>query len=598
MKIISIDESISIENILYKELLIPVRVYKIPINIKNNDLNFLEETIFELKKIDGNLEINEIAKLLGLDDKKDLVKFILDKIENFKQYDGKYNEKIFFFYQELITGKPINLISKKIDEFCYMHNEKWSNIENIKNITFEKNNKKITAYSFKYNRNLSKLYQDDLIKIIINNNLNNNISKYLVKIPTNKVTNLNLNDYEEMFLNVKLFIPKNNRDTILVTNGFNGYSSLFNLIIREYFPEFVAHLKSYTQVKLEKLDDVNDNFLIPFENKINNYFEIKNLVKNIEKDYQKYLYDDSSSFKSKIKKNILKNLFDVLEKAFCELSKDLKYSSFITTDKIILILSEQSFIINTNMNLFKISKRNNIQKYIALAVFFRKEEINKLHRKSFIFLEKLLNYRNDLKHSKEEIDIENIDIKKYINIVYKILSIILNIKIINKQKENIINFEDENEMIFNSTFDIEREFIEILNNINSYIKEKLIDINFAVKELEFNKDSIKYAIENIYSLFECIFKQYPYIEKDKIFSKYNNLPIEFKSVKMKKSLGRFYLNYLYVNNKNDEKLTNFIAKIIRLRGHGNDNIFIPKKELKLLKEETFKFVKELLKERN
>ena len=592
MKIISISETTSVDNILFKELLIPIRVYKIPISIRNNDLNFLEQTILNLINIDKNLEIKDIVNLLGLEGKEDLVKFILDKLNSIeKTLDN--DEKIFFFYQELISGKPINLITKKIEEFYYVQSEKWSSIKDVKNITFEKDNKKLSAFSFKYNKKIPHLSQQDLIKVIIYNNLNNkNSSDFITKIPTHKLSNLDLNDSEIMYLNVKIFIPKNNRDIVLVTDGFNGgFSALFNEIINFYYHHFVIHLKSLTQINVD--DKLINDIDLPFEDKINNYFEIKNLIKNIEINYQKYLNETNSSLKLKIKKNILKNLFDVLEKAFYELSKDLTYSKLITKDSILFILKD-NFIVNKEMKLFNISKRNNLQKYLALAIFYKKEEINNLHKKTFIFLEKLLNYRNDLKHSKD-IDVDNIDIQKYIKISYKILSKILKIKMKSPKKELTETLYNDNELIFNAVLDIENEFIEVLDVMDSYIKDKLADISFAVEELDFNRDSIKYAIENIYSLFEYIFKQYPFVEKKEIFSKYRNLPFELKSVKLKNSLGRYYLNYLYI--KYDKKLTDFIAHIISLRGHGNEIINISKDELKSLKKETFNYVKNLLKER-
>ena len=591
MKIISINESTSIENILFKELLVPVRVYKIPISVKNNDLNFLEETILKLIKIDKSLDVNDIVNLLGLDGKEDLVKFILDKLSSIKETVNN-DEKIFFFYQELISGRAINLVTKKIDEFYYVQSEKWSSIENIKNIAFEKNNKKISAFSFKYNKTLPYLTQEDLIKIIVNNNLNHKIySKYIIKIPTYKLANLNLNDSEIMYLNVKLFIPKNNRDIILVTDGFNGgFSTLLGEIINKYYPKFVLDLKSSTQIDIDN-DEATD-ILLPFESKIDNYFEIKNLIRNIEINYQEYLNKNNSVFKTKIKKNILKDLFDVLEKTFFELSKDLKYSKLITKDKIIAIL-QKDFLIDKDMNIFNIStRRNNLQKYLALAIFYKKEEINRLHKKTFIFLEKLLNHRNDLKHS-TDVDVDNIDIEYFINISYKIISKILNIKLI--KKEVSITTDNENELIYNAVLDIEKEFIEVLDVMDSYVKDKLADINFAVEELNFSRDSIKYAVENIYSLFEYMFEKYPFMEKNEILSKYNNLPYELKSVKLKNSLGRYYLNYLYIYY--NEELTNFIASIIRLRGHGNEFINLSKDELKNLKKQTFDYIKYLLKER-
>jgi hypothetical protein len=92
-----------------------------------------------------------------------------------------------------------------------------------------------------------------------------------------------------------------------------------------------------------------------------------------------------------------------------------------------------------------------------------------------------------------------------------------------------------------------------------------------------------------------MFKKYPFIEKNEILSKYNSLPYELKSVRLKNSLGRYYLNYLYFNN--DKKLTDFISYIIKLRGHGNEFINLSKDELKTLKKQTFDYIKYLLKER-
>jgi len=601
-KIISVDEKTTIDNILQRDILIPVKVYKIPIKINSdNELNFLEKTILELKEIDKNLGIKDIIKLLGLEGKEDLVKFVLDKIDEDNlventQNNDKEEVKIYWFYQELITGKLLPIISKEIKEFCYVKKQNWSNIQDIKNIKFEKDNKEIGAKSFKYSK-FSKPSQEEFIKTILSNNHYFVNSWYLTKINYKNLSNFNLTDNEDIYLHTKLFIPKDNRDVILITDGLDGdFSYYFSSIIEESSENFINDLRTKAKIDIETTNK-EQNVQIPFDSKINNHKTVKSLIKRVEINLQKYQTDIGAYKKSQYKKYILTDLFDAVEQSFEKLSKGLKDSELINKKQIRNLVKQKGFKLQNKMEIFSISSRNNIQKFIAKAVFYNCEELQQLNKNSFIFLDGLLDIRNDLKHSKP-LDISEIDIDNYIKQSYDIISKILQIKQINIKKDLSIDniVENEQELYFNASYDIDKEFLSVQNKIDNNLKDKITQIKFLVDELQFSHDSIKQTINEIYSIFEYIFKDNKQVDKKEVFKKYPDLPIELSTVKIIKSLGAYYLNYIF-SFGNSQDLTNFIAKIIRLRGHGNQKIgslYVSNDELKKLKSDAFKYIKQII----
>ncbi len=602
-KIISIDEKTSIDNVLKRDILIPVKVYKVPIIIKKDyELNFLEKTILDLKNVDNSLEQKDIVNLLGLNSKEDLVKFVLNKIEeenliqNNQKEDKEDEVKIYWFYQELITGKLLPIISQEITDFCHTKEEKWSNIEDVKNIKFEKNSKNISAKSFRY-ENYPNPTKDEFIKTIIINNQYIANSKYLTKIRYKQLSNFNTFDSETMYLHTRLFIPQDNRNIILITDGLDGdFSNYLIKIIEDNFSDFMSNLKSRSKIDIDHKS--KQNIQIPFDGKIENFREIKHLIVKIETDLQKYEVSISADEKIRYKKEILKNLFDAIEKSFEKLSKNLQCSTLINRERIINLAKEKSFKVKGKMNIFGVSNKNNIQKFIALAIFHNCEEIQRLDKNSFIFLDNLLKIRNDLKHS-TPIDVNSININDFIHKSYGIISLILRIRQKAIKKDDIKDediVDNEKELYFNAANDIDEYFLTIKNKIDNHLKEQIAQIKFIVDELPFSQDSIKQAINEIYSTFEYIFKDIEKIDKKKVFEKYSNLPIELQTVKINKSLGTYYLNYIF-HFGNRQDLTNFIVKIIKLRGHGNQNIThfsVSKEELKDIKSKTFEYIKHIM----
>ena len=587
MKIISFDENIDIEYILKRDILIPCFMYSFSIETKKEGKNILEETIFKLKELDDKLEAKEIATLLGFEDKIDLIKTILEK--SFENEENKSKTEFIHFFKEAYTNRFLPFIAKKIDKFYYF-------IE--PNKTFEKNNKKIDVITLPSNFKHQNPLENDFHRVIIKNFQNRNKSEYIKKIPPSKIEKINFEfTPEKVYLHTRFFIPKNNPSTFLITTGFNnGVSLELKELLNNNFKNLVVSLKEKVKTEIEENPE---DIKLPFEG-IDKYPNIKRLVINIEKNYQNYQNDDLSQNKQKEKEKILKNLFEMIERSFEIITKtdiDIEQS-----DLLYLLANKFNFKYEKNFKLFA-PRKNSIQHYLRQAIALNLDELKELPKNTLIFINKLLSTRDDLMHS-NKIDLDSINISKYIKNSYKIISILLHLRQINVEN-NIENQIEES--YFNSKNEIEKEFIDVIDYLDDYILDKLQDIDFYLNEIKYEKDSInvsKNIILSLYSIFEYIFKskiKNLNITKKDILKKFPTLPKELKGVNEKyilnaqrsknSTLGGVYLVYVYENN--DEKLTNLIAEIIKYRGHGNLVKPLPKEKLLDIKNRSFEYFKKI-----
>jgi len=588
MKIISFDEKIDIEYILKRDILIPCFMYNFSIEIKEKGKNILEETIFKLKKFDSRLEAKEIANLLGFDDKIDLIKVVLEK--NFQDEDKRIDTKFIHFFKEVYTNNFLPLIATKIDKFYYF-------IEHKK--TFEKNNKKIDVITLNSNFNHTPPTQTDFHKIIIKNIKNRIYSKYIEKLSPKMIEKINFEfTPEKVYIHTRFIIPKENPSTFLITTGFdNGFSLELKELLNNNFKNLVVSLKE--KVKTENVEETQNKIKLPFEG-VDKYPNIKRLVKNIERNYQNYQNNDLAKNKQKEKQKILKDLFEMIERSFEII---IKTDMDIETSQLFAILKDRyNFKYNRDFKLFT-HRKNSIHQYLRQAIALNVDELKELPKNTLIFINKLLSIRDNLMHSKE-VNLNEIDISKYIKNSYKIISILLHLKQINI--ENSIETQIE-ETYFNSKNKIEKEFIDVVNYFDDYILEKLEDIDFYLNEIKYEKDSInvsKNVILSLYSIFEYIFKakiKNLNITKKEILKKFPILPPELKGVNEKyilsaqkkenSTLGGVYLVYMYENN--DKKLTNLISEIIKYRGHGNLVKPLSKEKLLDIKNRSFEYIKKL-----
>ena len=601
MKIISFNESL-IDYIAKQDLLIPCYWYKIPVEVNEGKFNFLEETIYRLKEVDSSLDMIEIAKMVGLEDRVDLIKVILDKIEIFEENNKK--DTIYLnLFQEAITHKLLPVVAENIDSFGVVKESYLKKRLNVKFIKFEKDQKDIKSYALNFKEYKPNPQKRDFFQAILKNNKNQSNSPYLLKININKISNFKIVEPELVYLHTRFIIPESNKNEFLISSGFDsGYLIELKEMLEINFSNLIIELKEKGKVE----SNINEKIELPFD--LEDFPQIKKYFINIEKELKEYDKKDANQIQ-KSKEKVLLNLFDLIEKSFEILSQGVNIK--ISKERVLnILLQKYNFEYENNYILFY-EKNNSIQEYFAKSLLANKDEIKELEiysKKSLAFIEKLLKLRNDLKHSKR-VDLSKIDIKKYREIGYNIVKILLNLK--NKQSEENISYDEE--LMFNAYDDVKKDFFDEYSLMDEFIKDKLCDIYFYLNEIGYNKDKFnvtKEVVNSIYSIFEYILKNKIKYEdkgfsKEDVLNEFKNLPIELKSVRESmfekakqgygSTLGAIYLIYLKTS-KNKHNMTNLISKIIKSRGHGNDIKILTEEQLLDLKNESFKFIKKLIRE--
>ena len=601
MKIISLNESL-IDYVVKQNLLIPCYWYKIPVEINDGGFNFLEETIYRLKEVDNSLDIVEIAKMLGLEDRQDLIKAVLDKIETFEKNDRKTIIYLNFF-QEAVTNRLLPIVAKNIDNFGIIKENYFKKELDTKFVKFEKNERDLNSYALNFKKNKTNLQERDFFQVILKNNKNKSDSQYLLKININKISNFKIIEPELVYLHTRFIIPESNQNEFLISSGFNsGYLIELKEILENNFSNLIMELKEKRKVE----SNINEEIKLPFD--LKDFPQIKNYFLNIEKEFKEYDKKDADQIQ-KLKEKILLNLFDSIEKSFEILSQGINIKT--NKERVLNILQKKyRFEYKSNFILFY-EKNGSIQEYFAKSIIANKDEIKELEiysKRSLVFIEKLLELRNKLKHS-ETIDLSRIDIKKYKRISYHIVKILLNLK--DKQIKENVSYDEE--LKFNAYDNVKRDFFDEYSLMDEFIKDKLSNIYFYMDEIGYNKDKFnvsKEVINSIYSIFEYILKdkikhENTDFSKKEILNEFEDLPVELKSVRESmfekakqgygSTLGAIYLIYLKISN-NRYNMSNLIAKIIKLRGHGNNVQILSNDELLDLKNESFKLIKKLIRE--
>lgn len=609
MKIISKENNHSnIECILKKDLLIPCFLYKIPIEVsKNRTLNFIEETILKLIHIDDSLkqDLPRLSKMIGFydedknKDKTKIVKLIVSKLKDLRLDDNVQENKseviIYQFYQEAYTDELLPIITQEINDFSFDEKsykfqdyDEYTQVEFKKSIDSKRNTKAILVNQF--NKKFYKPSKADIIKTIFKHNQERYKESHSIDYKDFKIETVG--EPELIYLHIKFYMPS--IKSFVITNGFtNDFSPILRKVFETQHVELLNTFKNETRTDAQK--NQNWNIDIPFEDTIDRYRNVKVLIKKIEQ--QSLILKNDYSSKNEIKKAkdlFAQSLYDVIEKTFAYLSQDLVDTQDLKNKKLLNNLAHDcGFQVDNKRDLpiFKVHNNDNLQKYFAKALFYKKDELYDLaiNYPSILFTLKILfDLRNPLKHSGErEETLSKIQVEKlfeYKDIIYKSISIILRVNQRDIKNQNI-TIDDSDSHYINAYLDLENEFgIDVVNQFPQEVKDNLLSINFVLNCMDFDQN--KSAVVN-----EVLTKLYSSIEL-LLRKKISDLP-------KKSSLGYIYsiLEDRKSLSENDLKLVNDVKE---LRGHGDLSLeeisVIKEKDLKELNNSCFLFIKKLYEE--
>lgn len=655
MKILSIEQNNdSIQYSLKRDMLVPCWVYSVPIKVKKgSQLNFIEKTVLELIQIDNSLknDIERLSSILGFfshdkkEDKTEILKLILKKIDSLRleEIENELDEKdvdvnIYQFYQEVYSNEVLPIVTKDVKNYSYSENNAKFHENYFRKIIFKPNiSSSKTIKSFLIDKFDKNTYtypsQSDLIKTIFLHNQSNCETCHKIDYTD---TNIDINEKPELvYLHTKLYIPSNNIEKIIITNGFtNGFSSLFRNIFMDQFQEFLKLFREELATDVDKRKETD--IKIPFDNHINHYPVIESNIRKIEKEFPILQDNLSNSKEIKSAKKIAEIYYDIIEELLKNLTINKKYNSSLK-DKVLLkkLAIDIGFKINSK-NKFKIFNvsfsKDNLQKYLAKAIIYKVKELYEIadkYPKFLYILEELFPYRNAFKHSDNESNIEKINeykLIKYKSIVYDIISIVLKI---NQTTNEIEYINDDMGYIQNAYIRLESELsIETMSKLPQEIKDNFVSINFYLSEendFDTNKyNTVKEVINTIYSTFEFILKKLvnnipsekkqQFSDKKRALSKIQSSEItlgeSLTSVGEKMlnqalnntggSLGAYMLIYLYFQDYTENEFINLIEEILILRKHGVPTMEevqnITKDKLDNLKQESYKYLEKLLEE--
>lgn len=651
MKILSLeDKKDNIQFSLKSDILIPCWVYKVPIKVKKgSQINFIEKTILELSKLDNSLkdDANRLSIILGFynkdksKDKTDILKLMLKKISSLRleEVEDELDEKnidvnIYQFFQEVYSNEILPIVTKDINNYSYSENNAKYHENFYRKITFKSDissTKSIKAFLVdKFDKkNYTYPTQGDLIKTMFIHNQNQYENGHSIDYTD---TNIDINGKPELiYLHTKLYIPTSNIEHVIMTNGFtNDYSPVFKNIFTDNFQELLQLFRQKLKSDTDKIKETDIG--IPFESKIKTYPTIMSNIRNIEKEIVLLQDNLSSSKEIKNAKKIAEKYYDIIEELLKILSLNIKDNKSLKEKAIIKKTAKEiGFKIDRNryFKVFNVSSKENLQKFLAKCIIYKKEELYELasrYPKLLFILDELFIMRNGLKHADKESTLNNIDEKEllgYKDLVYDSISIILKI---NQKSVDNKEINNDNMNYVNAYIDLEEELpIDIISKLPQDIKDSLVSINYYISDnndFEINKyNTVKEVINLIYSIFEFIIKKLvnslPIDDKQKITDKEVVLDQILSKVDIGESLttvgdnmlkqalnnkggslGAYSLIYFYLQDNIDKELVYLIEEILTLRKHGVPTMeevqSITKEKLLTLKRETLKYIEKLL----
>ncbi|MEL0649926.1 hypothetical protein V6246_00745 [Algibacter sp. TI.3.09] len=654
MKIISLEKFDKNEVVyaLKKDLLIACYTYQIPIETsRNKELNFIEKTVLKLIQLDDSLKHDTIrlSNRLGFfsdneaDDKTKIVSLILKKlkdlrIDSIENDDEKTEVKVYQFYQEAYTGKLLPIITEEQNTYSFPTNEyNFNENFNYKEVSFKagidakRKTKAVLVKDFNSENDIKKPTKLQIVETIFKHNQSKYKGSHKIDV---KQFNIDLLKPELLYLHTKLYILKDNIDSFVITNGFtNDFSTVLRKLFSERHSTLLPLLRKNIRVDT---DNRQDKVEVPFEKSIIRYKIEKKLIVTIEKET--LTINNTHTNKETIKASksgLIASLYDLIELLFKRLSKDDSDSDSLKKRELLEnIAKDIGFEINDKyLHILKVHSGDNLQKYLAKSLLYKKKELYDIasNYPDFLFvLSKLLKLRNGVKHSEKDKALENVDIlelDEYKVMTYYLVTIILKIKNKNIEHKNLDTYNIELKQ--NALLNLEEELhFDIVCKLPEEIKKNLVNVNYFLSlDFESNKYTIvKEVINNLYSSFEFILKKVVNtldIVKEAIPAKEDLLAkvrernelneslyrvspkmIENAFNKKPASLGAYMLVYLYYKSNTENAPKNEYVSLIEIvlakRGHSsptdedlqNTNL----KELQNLKELSFKHIEILIAE--
>lgn len=649
MKILSVEKPRdSIEYALKQDLLVPCWIYKVAITSKKNQqLNFLEETINKLIVIDPDLRTDNkrLSKMLGFhseiaeEDRTAIVDLVLKRIKDMKLTEDGTEEDtevtVLQFYREVYTKEFLPIVTKDFNTFAYPEYSKISDISAVREVGFRQNVqsarliKAMMIDSFDENiHDDENTLKRDILRTIhsfrqADHDIRLGLDNSSMKINATRET-------EPVYLHTKLYILKQ-IDSFAVTNGItNDFATQLRKVYEHKYPELITALRKRLRHDGEKSSE--NQVKTPFENSLQRYPDIHHLVHNIEKNIL-VLNSDITDLRAikQSKQKLIESIYDIYEKLFELLSKDMTVAKVYLDKKLANDLAEQMGFrtdFSHGLKVLKAGKRENLQKYLVKSIVAKSSAIQEIAYKYphlLKDLEQLLELRNGVKHSELDKTLQKIGkegLERFKSDLYPIVSIALHINQTEVQNED---FETEEYDRDNAIIALEEEIpVDILNRLPSEVKDHLTAINFYLGQMDFETNKynvVKDVGLGMYSIFEQIIKEIlpvPIIgieseipSKQEILDKLSESLAIGESLsrvspdmiasayrKQNASLGAYALIYLYQKHNLDQNEILFLEEVISLRGHGSPTIEevakVSKEQLEVLKKRGIEYLIKIL----
>lgn len=648
MKILSAEKrGDSIEFALQQNLLVPCWIYKVAITFKKNQqLNFLEETIAKLIAIDPSLKSDDLrlSKMLGFyskniaEDRTEIVSLVLRRIKDMRvpidDFEDDTKVTVLQFYREAYTKEFLPVITKDHNTFSYPEYSRRSEMNGVMEVGFRQNVdhgiiKAIMVDSFDQNiQDDESTLKRDILRTVhsfrhADHDIRLGLDMSSIKINATR-------EAEPVYLHTKFYILRQ-IDSFAITNGLtNDFSTQLRKVYEVRYPELITALRQKLRYDGENMSE--NQVKIPFEESLQRFPDILNLVHNIEKNVLVLSSDITDlGLITRSKHKMIESIYDTYEKIFELLSKGLTDASFYQDRKLANDLAGKMGFrtaSRSSLKVLKVGRRENLQKYLVKSIFGKSSELQKIayeYPHLLMDLEKLLELRNGVKHSDRDKTLKMIEkegLERFRKDLYPIVSAALHVKQTAVQNDE---YETEEYDTDNAWITLEEEIpVDIMNILPMEVKNHLTTINSCLFEMDFesNKYNVVKDVTNLlYSIFEKVIKEMlimpvtqneadipskhaildklgATVEIGESLSRVSPDMVACAFRKQNASLGAYVLVYLYQKQNPDQNEVHFLEEVISLRGHGSPTpeevSKISKEQLEVLRNTSIEYLIKIL----